>query len=864
MFEWLSTGWRQLIANPLFSLITIISLSIGCCGALLAGANIKQHLSFESNFPAADRIMLLRAFNGPAPTTRHPLAAGLPKQPPNTFSYSARPAMKAALQGRVPGMAAITNVISGGSMFVDENGAPTNDQVRYIDPEFFDVFEFRFIEGTRATAIATPNSITLTQSKARELFGDEPALNREIKGVRGVMFRVGAVINDPPAPTMFEFKALASMAARDVGRPSGSTDPVPEDFGRSTTGGTYVRIAPGVDRDAFIPMANQMGIDAFKQGFRVALPRLNAQLATSHMPPLTLEDNEFRVSLIPITQIHLSPREATGVTSTGEISMLVTLGAAAAALLTVSAFNYVVLSLARALRRRREVGVRKVLGASGGAVARHYLAEASLVTAISLALGFGLAELLQPWFARALGQPEVLFNLYDPVFLGATATAFVVLVLLVGAYPALYLANIRPRSGLENADDNGGGMRRRITGGLLGLQIAAATVMLTLALTMAAQARYVAARPLGFNMTNLYSITANCGRRSTPTVASSNQPCSATMTRLMHETRGLKRVAWSSNPAIFMAGEPTPITVIDRPGASGDGFQMAVDADFLPMAGAKLLAGRLFNANSAYDRQQMDAYPTYPAEKFASVPVVVTRATLAVIGAATPQEAIGRRIMIGQNLWTRSMEIVGVIEDWHQRSLKFSVSPVVFVMGGTMMNAVAEIDEADVPAVQAALSPPGGYTTSEYGPFRVTVAPLGQSFQEAYAADRSLMSAVIGFAALSILVACLGVFGMSAFDIQRRVREIGIRKALGATPGGVAGMVLRSSLVSAAIATLLSWPAAWWLSNSWLNGYVYRTSLGLAALPVASAIVVAFVALAVGLNTLKAAAIRPSTALRSA
>jgi putative ABC transport system permease protein len=141
---------------------------------------------------------------------------------------------------------------------------------------------------------------------------------------------------------------------------------------------------------------------------------------------------------------------------------------------------------------------------------------------------------------------------------------------------------------------------------------------------------------------------------------------------------------------------------------------------------------------------------------------------------------------------------------------------------------------------------------------------LSDAYSQAYAADRNLMGAVSGFAALAIFVAALGVYGLTAFDMRRRVREVGIRKALGATPARVAGMMFWKQMRFAAIASIVAWPLGWWISSGWLETYVYRTSLGLAVLPVASLIVLAFVALAVGLNITRAAAIRPSLALRTA
>jgi putative ABC transport system permease protein len=144
------------------------------------------------------------------------------------------------------------------------------------------------------------------------------------------------------------------------------------------------------------------------------------------------------------------------------------------------------------------------------------------------------------------------------------------------------------------------------------------------------------------------------------------------------------------------------------------------------------------------------------------------------------------------------------------------------------------------------------------------VTPLETAFENTYEADRKLMGTISGFAVLAILVAGMGVFGLSAFDMRRRVREIGIRKALGASPGRVAGMVVSRQIAFAGIASVLSWPLGWWIANEWLSGYVYRTSLGPVVLPVASVIVVAFVVAAVGLNALRASAIRPSNALRTA
>src|SRR5262249_54231718 len=156
-----------------------------------------------------------------------------------------------------------------------------------------------------------------------------------------------------------------------------------------------------------------------------------------------------KVRLVPLLDLHLAGPENTGLPSSGDMLLLATLGGAAVALLAVSTFNYVILSLARSLRRRKEVAVRKALGASKGALVQHYLAEAAVVAALSLSIGFAAAELLQPWFARAIAQSDSLVAIYDRWFLGIGGAALIILVLAVGFYPAFYLASVRPRAGLE-------------------------------------------------------------------------------------------------------------------------------------------------------------------------------------------------------------------------------------------------------------------------------------------------------------------------------------------------------------------------------------------------------------------------------
>jgi putative ABC transport system permease protein len=537
------------------------------------------------------------------------------------------------------------------------------------------------------------------------------------------------------------------------------------------------------------------------------------------------------------------------------------------------------------------VAVRKVLGADQGALVRHYLAESAIVTAISLVIGFLLAELLHPWFARTIGQPETLFDMFDPIFLSSSLIVFALLALAVGAYPAFYLANTRPRTALgEGGSASPGRMSQWVTGGLMGLQISAATGLLIVSLTMTAQASFIENRWLGFETKDRYQVFAPC-----PFSAQMPQEELAKMqTRCRTGTRALLSHATDiSQPAFFdgllIGGEPQlqPFGRSAKGEKLGEATMMRVDLDFLQTMGSRLVAGRMFDAASAYDKalsdyntamlarmkttvqtdgqgrtmvfmtsEEMNSGPVRPAR----VPIVVSAAILPSLGVQTPDEAIGQQIASQPNS-QYALEIIGVVEDWNSRPLKFAVSPIIFVpQGGNQ--AVVEIGRDSLESVQTQLTQAWRDYLGNAPNANVQLRPLAQTLEASYRADFQLMRAVTTFALVAIAVAGLGVYGLSAFEMRRRVREIGIRKALGASPYAVGALAIGRALVFAAIAALIAWAPGFGLANAWLSDFVYRTNLSWIILPMATLIVVAFVALAVSLSAVRAAAIRPGLALR--
>jgi putative ABC transport system permease protein len=864
--HWLTTAWRQLVANPLFSVITIFSLSIGCCGALLAAANIRQHLSFERWIPDADRIVLLRE------TLVGADRFGEEARHYHTPSPFMRFGLRQAIEGRIPGMAAQTRVTDCfyGVIWPDTEAAPEVGaghppaETRCVDGTFFNVFRLDFIEGSPAGALDAPDSLVISEDVARKYFGNEPALGKTFPTNRpGLVLRVTGVIRQPPAATHLQLQSLASMEMRRRTDAAGRPDNTDSSMYPSGFGEHYLRMTGDVDPDVFISSARRQIQMLIDERGRAVRPEPDASSDTEPDADVSWTT----VSLVPILDIHLGGEELTGMTSSADASMLAALAASAAALIGMCAFNYVTLSLALSLRRRGEVGVRKVLGASHGDLIRHYLTESALVTAISLAFGFALAEMLHPWFARMIGQPETLFEMHDPAFVLAAVIAFALLALCTGAYPAFYLANVRPGAEQTSMPRGMGGA---VSGALLGIQIAVATVLLTLAATMAAQAAYVAARPLGFDMRNKYeSPTLPCpaalavakGAQDANAAAVAFAQCRRQYVALLERTPGVGRV--SSNFIFALIDDSITTEPFGRTAMGeelGKAAQYMVAPGYLDLMGTKLLAGRLFDENSAFDRVLAGKLER---DKVPLAPAIITRAMLPHLGAQSPEDALGQRIQM-QGRESYQMEIVGVVEDWYQRSLRYRVHPIIFVSDPDARFVTFEINDPNPERVIEQVTTDWfelvGLTAAPRGKF--IAYPVGWNNAKFYEADSKLMQMVISFSSLAMLVAGLGVFGLSAFEMRRRVREIGIRKALGAPPWRIAGIAVGRVVAFAACASVSAWPVAWWVSQAWLDGFAYRTQMGPLLAPLASLAVVGALALAVSFNALRAAAVRPNSALR--
>jgi hypothetical protein len=385
ILHWLTTGWRSLIANPLFSLITVASLAIGCCGALLAGSNIKQHLSFEQWVPEGEQIYIItrqqreqmQVFGGPSTMSTSRLEGPGFRRPQTSVQLP----MRAAIEDRIPGLAAQARMVRGGPLLLEDQQEIERRQAAgpappgelpppfkgtiYVDDDFFDLFPLQFAEGS-AEKLKEPDTIVLTQARAKRLFGDQPAVGQAVEGTQGKSLRVIGVVRDLPVATHLNFESIAGMRSFEMmtaanqatverqitfmaapapagaagsapARPAAPPQiPVMNEWSRFVGGIHYLKMAKGADPKDFKAAAIreiQGAADIGAKQQQAGIP----QGATIVLPA-------FDYTVVPLLDVHLGGQELTGMPSTGDITMLTTLAVAAIALLGVSAFNYVTLA----------------------------------------------------------------------------------------------------------------------------------------------------------------------------------------------------------------------------------------------------------------------------------------------------------------------------------------------------------------------------------------------------------------------------------------------------------------------------------------------------------------------------------------
>lgn len=815
--NYLAAALRNLARNKLYAGVTILGLAVGFAAALLIGLYVRDELTYDRFIPGNGQVYLVTetlAFSGSKPIETH-----------STPMMLAKP-----LKAFFPEIEASTRL--SGSYFPPTvrrgETVATEEKVFWADRNFFQVMPMPVLAGDLGRALEASDGLVLTRAMARKYFGKDAPLGETLQ-IEGQAFRVTAVIEDLPSNTHMTFDMIGS--ARSPVGPIVQYEAINNAL--SNTLATYVRLKPGATAATMAPR--------FDQFLRERMPIVG----------LGSDYGEFHreLHLVPLTQIHLTPRTQGGWKPAADPAVLLAIAAVAVLIVVVAAINFVTLMTARAARRAVEVGVRKAVGASRRDLIVQFLGEAFLYVAAAGVLALSLAELLIRPVGMLLQRKLVLDYLHDPALAATVAGVLLLTGLLAGAYPAAVLSSFRPSQVLKGGpiQSGGGGVVRQA---LVVGQFAVLVALVLVAVTIARQ--------------TLFALNDGLGADKNQVIAVFSRPCIEPLRDELRRRPGVVGVACASYQALNMGNTRDAVPI---GGKKVDVSNAPVDFGFFEVFRIEPIAGRLFDparpADGALDNP--DVYP----------PLILNETAVRRLGFASPQAAIGKTIMWHGN-WDETMrkptftmtplrpsEIVGVIPDFTLGSVREPIEPTMYSIGrNALPNSIAMVARIEADRTPEAFAALDGLW-KRFGAGQPLLRVTFDFLLLRYYLDTLIQGAMVTIASLiALMIAALGLFALSAFTTERRTKEIGIRKALGASSGDILKLLLWQFAKPVLIANVIAWPVAWLTLNWWLSSFAYHVDVapwtfvaaGLGALAIALATV--FV------HALRVARAKPSGALR--
>jgi putative ABC transport system permease protein len=786
--NYLTIAFRTLRRNLGYTVINLTGLAVGMAACLLIGLYVRFELSYDTFHAKSDRIYRVDEVSDRDPTGE--------KYGPYV-EIETGPALKES----IPEVERVVRMSDRGPQRI-ERGSDGFDNVQslYAGAAFFDVFSFELVAGKAQRALRDPNSIVLTQSFAERVFGDADPLGQTMTiddWGETLTVEVTGVLADVPANSHIAFDGLLSL---ETLHNSGRTFSSQEVW-------TYVLLADGTT-----PAALDEPLQQVAQNF-AATPG-------------------YDLVLRPLTDLYFhywSPQS-------GDVRYVYVLTAIAAIILLIACANYMNLATARASRRIREVGVRKTLGARRTQLAGQFLGETVLLSLMALPLAVGLLQFAVPTFNRLADASVTLTLAEDATTLLGFAGVAVLIGLLAGSYPALFLSGFRPIEVIRE-QLTAGWSGARLRKGLIVFQFALSAVLLFCTAIVLQQLGYVQNKKLGFDQERV--VTIPIGGRF---VYGAADAFKSEVARLP----GVQQVALANGaPGGRFAGSGM---VVDWDGEEIALQKAAVDADFLKTLDIDLVAGR--NLTPAHVEQARGMLPGREAP-FCLLNETAVRA----LGWSSVDQAVGQTVDL-----LDEFTVVGVVEDFHFESLRNEIAPLVIVPAKEPSTLVARIAPGDMSGTIDALHGTWRESVSDL-PF--TYHFLDDQIDQLYRSEQRTAGVIGGFAGLAVLLACLGLFGLAAYAAERRTKEIGIRKALGASIANIVTLLSKEFMLLVAIACAVGAPVAYFAMERWLQDFAYRVDVSPLLFVASSALAVGVALAAISYQAIQAARTDPADALRS-
>lgn len=796
----LKMAWRIIKRQKLFSFLNITGLGVSLACLLMILFHVHSELSYETGFSKADRIYRVQTDSQFGSTVRQWAASA--------------PAMGPELARAFPEIEASARLVPLGPQIVvyrPAEGAPRRfeeNRVFIADPSFLSMFDLYFIKGSPEAALKDPSSAVLTASFAHKYFGDEDPIGKTLMDeTQGQPIQITGIIRDIPGNTHLKLDVLISMPTFVLWAGFG-----PEILNHRTWKAlhTYVLLRPGQG-----PESLEAKSAAFMKSFHAEQPS-------------RIESIRFQ----PIRRIHLHSKLEGEIAPNSDITYVVAFSGAALLILFIAVVNFVNLAMAQSFKRMKETGVRKVIGARRGQLVRQHLGEASLLTAISAVLALILLKLAIPFYNRLGGAPVSFRDVLTPGGAVSFVGLLVLISFLAGIYPALFAASFPPAAAIKTmrTPRSAAALLRK---GLVVFQFVVSIFLIFSTITMSRQIDFFHRADLGFVKNNIIAVKLY-GDFSEKLVGEAG---SLKAEMLRHS--GVAGVALTSNlfGIPFSNERLTPVGTPDKNTLPMLRF-LRVDEDFIKTAGLTILQGRDFDPG-------VEGHGAY----------IISESTAAILGL---EEPLGLECL--SDVHRGQAPIIGVIKDFHFASLHSPIEPLVLEYMPSAANyLLVKAQEGRVPEVLDYLKGKVGEISPD---FLFTYSFVDEVFGRSYRTEDESYDLFKVFSGIALFVACLGLFGLSVYAAESRVKEIGIRKTLGASTPGLWLLLSGSFLRWVIAANAVALPAAYFAMTKWLQNFTFHTRINVGTFLMAGFMVLFLAMITVGYQAVRSAWADPVESLR--
>ncbi len=809
-------AWRNLLKNKTATGINIFGLTVGLAACMLIVIYVVHENSYDRHFKNNDQIYQLG-------TTF--IREGKENNTPGT-PYILGETMQQAFP-EVMMNTKLLGIFTEDKVLMRYNPANSAPQTFYepqgyiADSSFFHIFSYAFKEGNPAVALNNPRSIVISAEIANKFFGNQPALNKNLtisSNLTGgdVVFTVTGVFSETNKPSHLDARFFLSFKG-------GAMEEYVKNMGRNFVNNnmflTYMMLKPGADAAKL-----ELKFPAFLQKY-----------AGAELKAAGFSKRQFLVNL---KDIHLRPDFDGNPTASGNLTYLFILSSIAIFILLIACINFMNLATARSAKRSAEVGVRKVLGAEKSSLIKQFLGESLLIAMIAFVLSVVVTKLLLPIFS-SLSAKTLSLSFSDDLLLIAGFFGLAMITgLLAGSYPAYYLSSFKPIKVLKGKINNtlaAVALRK----GLVVFQFVVSAALIISTVVIQKQMQFLHTKDLGFQKEQQMII---------PLRSENAKHAYASLKNAISANKDIKSVGASVYyPGIFNAEDNNFYKQGQNESQAKNTRTNRIDDNFFQTLNIQLAAGRLFSSAFTADTNRN---------------IIINEKALQEIGFASAEKSIGEKLFFKFQGQTLNYSIVGVVKDFHFEDLQQPITPYAFTLNqSTNYNyLIVHLSGTNTKEGIASIEKNWQRTVANE-PFDYSF--LDADFQKNYLAQERLSAVVSYFTIIAICISCLGLFALASFSAEQRIKEIGVRKVLGASVASIVTLLSKDFLKLVVMATLIASPIAWYAMNKWLENFAYRTSISWVVFGITILVALSITLFTISIQAIKAAVANPIKSLRT-